>query len=184
MPPGLTVDTDLRWRLLHALVAHGSRRRPEAEIDAEQERDPTSTGQRQAERARALIPTAEAKERAWQRAVHDDELPNAVNEAIISGFSHPAQRALLPPYVERYFAEVAEVWERRTSERAQSVVVGLFPAWAVDKATVDAADALARRRRPPARAAQAGVGGPGRDRPGAGRAGVRPVLTPRSHPPA
>ena len=149
VPDGLTVDTDLRWRLLQALVAHGAA--AEAEIDAELERDPTSTGLRQAERARALVPTAEAKERAWQRAVHDDELPNAVNEAIISGFSHPAQRALLAPYVERYFADVAGVWERRTSERAQPVVMGLFPAWAVDKNTVDAADAwLADAGHPPA----------------------------------
>jgi aminopeptidase N len=152
VPDGLTVDTDLRWRLLHALVAHGALgSNPEAAIAAELERDPTSTGQRQAERARALVPTAEAKERAWRRAVHDDELPNAVNEAIISGFSHPAQRALLTPYVERYFADVANVWERRTSERAQPVVVGLFPSWAVDKATVDAADAwLADPAHPPA----------------------------------
>ena len=83
--------------------------------------------------------------------MHDDDLPNAVNEAIISGFSHPAQRALLTPYVERYFADVADVWERRTSERAQPVVIGLFPAWAVDKATVDAADAwLADETHPPA----------------------------------
>jgi aminopeptidase N len=158
VPDGLTVDTDLRWRLLHALVAHGAVDGPgqvgidpEQVIAAEQERDPTSTGQRQAERARALVPTAEAKERAWQRAVHDDDLPNAVNEAIISGFSHPAQRALLTSYVERYFADVADVWERRTSERAQPVVVGLFPSWAVDKATVDAADAwLADASHPPA----------------------------------
>jgi aminopeptidase N len=152
VPDGLTVDTDLRWRLLHALVAHGvTGAGSEQVIDAELERDPTSTGLRQAERARALIPTAEAKERAWQRAVHDDELPNAVNEAIISGFSHPAQRALLASYVERYFADVTGVWQRRTSERAQPVVVGLFPAWAVDKATVDAADAwLADSSHPPA----------------------------------
>ncbi|HZG89088.1 MAG TPA: aminopeptidase N [Pseudonocardia sp.] len=149
VPDGLTVDTDLRWRLLHALVAHGHAR--EAEIDAELERDPTSTGQRQAERARALIPTAEAKERAWVRAVHDDDIPNAVQEAIISGFAHPTQRALLGGYVERYFGQVAEVWQRRTSERAQSVVVGLFPSWAVDKSTVEAADAwLADESHPPA----------------------------------
>jgi aminopeptidase N len=149
VPDGLTVDTDLRWRLLHALVAHGYARDPE--IDAELERDPTSTGQRQAERARALIPTAEAKERAWTRAVHDDDIPNAVQEAIISGFSHPVQRGLLSGYVERYFAEVAEVWSRRTSERAQQVVVGLFPSWAVDKSTVEAADAwLADESHPPA----------------------------------
>ncbi|MBO0851860.1 MAG: ERAP1-like C-terminal domain-containing protein, partial [Pseudonocardia sp.] len=136
---GLTVDTDLRWRLLQALVAHG--RAGDAEIAAERERDATSAGERQAERAQALIPTAESKQRAWQRAVHDDALPNAVSDAIISGFSHPAQRGLLAPYTERYFAEVADVWRRRTIERAQPVVLGLFPSWAVDKNTVDAADA-------------------------------------------
>ncbi len=139
VPEGLTVDTDLRWRLLHALVAHGAA--SETEIDEELLRDPTAAGQRQAERARALIPTAEAKERAWMRAVHDDDIPNAVQESIISGFAHPVQRGLLGGYVERYFAEVGEVWARRTSERAQSVVIGLFPSWAIDKATVDAADA-------------------------------------------
>ena len=53
--------------------------------------------------------------------------------------------------MERYFAEVAEVWSRRTSERAQQVVVGLFPSWAVDKSTVEAADAwLADESHPPA----------------------------------
>ncbi len=149
VPAGLTVDTDLRWRLLHALVAHGAA--SETEIDEELQRDPTSTGQRQAERARALIPTPESKERAWQRAVHDDELPNAVQEAVISGFSHPTQRGLLGGYVDRYFAEVSDVWARRTSERAQSVVIGLFPSWAVDKSTVEAADAwLSDDTRPPA----------------------------------
>ncbi|MCE0763076.1 aminopeptidase N [Pseudonocardia kujensis] len=149
VPEGLTVDTDLRWRLLHALVAHG--RAGEEAIDAEHRRDPTAAGERQAERGRSLIPTAEAKARAWDRAVHDDDLPNAVNEAIIGGFGHPGQRALLAPYVEKYFAEVADVWARRTSERAQSVVLGLFPSWAVEKSTVDAADAwLADESHPPA----------------------------------
>ncbi|MGE3285918.1 MAG: aminopeptidase N [Pseudonocardia sp.] len=148
VPAGLVVDTDLRWRLLQALVAHGAA--DEREIDEEAERDPTATGRRQAERARALLPTAEAKERAWQRAVHDDEIPNAVQEAIIGGFSHPGQRELLAGYVERYFAEVAEVWQRRTSERAQSVVIGLFPSWAVAKDTVDAADAWLAEEHPPA----------------------------------
>ncbi|GAY12204.1 aminopeptidase N [Pseudonocardia sp. N23] len=149
VPEGLSVDTDMRWRLLQALAAHG--KASGTEIDEELERDPTSTGRRQAERARALVPTAEAKATAWERAVHDDDIPNAVNEAIIGGFAHPGQRPLLAPYAERYFAEVADVWERRTSERAQSVVLGLFPSWAVEKSTVDAADAwLADESHPPA----------------------------------
>jgi aminopeptidase N len=139
VPEGLTVDTDLRWRLLQALAAHGVI--TEHEISAEQDRDPTATGLRQAERARALLPTPADKERAWERAMRDDELPNAISESIIGGFNHPVQKQLLAPYLERYFAEIAEVWERRTSERAQSCVLGLFPSWVVEQRCVDAATA-------------------------------------------
>jgi aminopeptidase N len=145
---GLVVDTDLRWRLLHALVAHGVL--AEESINTELERDPTATGKRHAERAMALRPTAEAKAQAWQRAVHDDDIPNAINEAIIFGFSHPSQKELLMPYMGRYFEDVADVWARRSSERAQPVVLGLFPAWKVDPTTVEAADAWLAAERPPA----------------------------------
>ncbi|HET9141780.1 aminopeptidase N [Actinophytocola sp.] len=147
--PGLVVDTDLRWRLTQALVAHGAA--AETDIERLLERDSTATGQRQAERARALVPTAAAKEEAWRRAVHDDGLPNAINESIISGFSHPSQRELLIPFAERYFADVAAVWERRSSERAQPTVLGLFPHWAVSRETVAASDTwLADESHPPA----------------------------------
>ncbi|KMS91403.1 aminopeptidase N [Prauserella rugosa] len=145
---GLVVDTDLRWRLLHALVAHG--RAGEPEIAAEQERDDTATGRRHAERARALRPTTEAKAEAWQRAVYDDELPNAVNEAIITGFAHPAQKHLLGGYIDTYFAMLDEVWSRRSSERAQPTVVGLFPSWSVTDECVAAADAWLEGEHSPA----------------------------------
>ncbi|MFC0547703.1 aminopeptidase N [Kutzneria chonburiensis] len=147
--PGLVVDTDLRWRLLQALTAHGAA--GDAEVRAELEQDPTAAGQRHAERARALVPTAANKAEAWRRAVHDDDLPNAVNEAIIYGFAHPSQKELLAPYAEKYFADVADVWRRRSSERAQPTVTGLFPSWAVTESTVEASDAwLADEEHPPA----------------------------------
>ncbi|TDP96404.1 aminopeptidase N [Labedaea rhizosphaerae] len=145
---GLVVDTDLRWRLLMALVAHGAA--GEDEIEAERRRDHTAAGHRQAEHAMALRPTAEAKAEAWRRAVHDDELPNAVNEAIIGGFSHPSQKELIRGYVANYFADVAGVWQRRSSERAQPVVQYLFPSWAIEPETVAAADAWLAEERPPA----------------------------------
>jgi aminopeptidase N len=149
VPEGLSVDTDLRWRLLQALTAHGAM--GEDEIAAEQERDATATGRRQAERARALIPTPAAKESAWQRAMYDDELPNAISEAIIGGFQHPAHKQLLAPYLDRYFAEIADVWYRRTSERAQSCVTGLFPSWVIEQRCVDAAKTwLETNEHPPA----------------------------------
>jgi aminopeptidase N len=130
------------------LVAHGAAGADE--IEAELERDSTATGKRHAERSMALRPTAEAKAEAWQRAVHDDDLPNAINESIIAGFSHPGQKQLIAPYAEKYFEDVAGVWERRSSERAQSVVFGLFPAWRVDQSTVETSDAWLAEERPPA----------------------------------
>jgi aminopeptidase N len=145
---GLVVDTDQRWRLLTTLVAHGAAGAPQ--IEAELERDSTATGKRHAERALSLRPTAEAKAEAWRRAIHDDELPNAINESIIMGFSHPGQKELIANYAAKYFEDVADVWERRSSERAQSVVLGLFPAWRVDQSTVVAADEWLTEERPPA----------------------------------
>ncbi|HEY0805968.1 MAG TPA: hypothetical protein VGD84_12920, partial [Pseudonocardiaceae bacterium] len=44
----------------------------------------------------------------------------------------------------------AGVWERRSSERAQPTVLGLFPAWAVTPDTVAVANDWLTKDRPPA----------------------------------
>ncbi|MEO9223071.1 MAG: ERAP1-like C-terminal domain-containing protein, partial [Mycobacteriaceae bacterium] len=150
---GLVVDTDLRWSLIQGLAGSGeidASGLDTPEIDAEVHRDPTSAGERQGARARALRPQAESKAQAWQRAVHDDALSHTLGRAIIGGFRHPAQAELLKPYLTRYFDEVADVWARRSSEVAQTVVVGLFPSWSISPATVDAAEAFLGGDHPPA----------------------------------
>ncbi|MGB9377871.1 MAG: aminopeptidase N [Mycobacteriales bacterium] len=147
--PGLAVDTELRWHVLQCLVGIGAA--GDDEIEAELQRDPTDAGQREAWTARALRPTAEAKEQAWTMATEDDDLPNQTSLSLISGFSHRDQHALLQPYVQRYFDVVANIWQRRTSEVAQNVAVGLYPAWAVSTETVRATEEfLARPDLPPA----------------------------------
>jgi len=144
---GLTVDTDARWAVLNGLVAIGSAGTDE--IDAELQRDPTSTGQRRAATANALRPTPESKDRAWELGLSDD-VPNAVQEATLLGFWHPTQIELCRPYVARFFAEVGEIWERRPGEIAKNVAAYLFPA-VIEQSTLDAADAwLADESHPPA----------------------------------
>jgi len=123
--PGLAVDTDLRWALLQGLVAGG--RAGAAEIDTELGRDATATGQQQAARARAAIPTAENKEQAWADVVDSDTLPNAVQSNVIGGFTQVHDRGLLAPFAERYFAALEPVWSGRTNEMAQNIVIGLYP---------------------------------------------------------
>src|SRR3954463_1710745 len=135
---GLEVDADARWAFLSGLVAIGAA--GDAEIDAEAARDATATGVRRAATARALRPTAESKEETWQRAFHDDSVPNSAHEALLLGFWHPAQRKLTAQYVERYFADIRPLWARRPGEIAKNAVHSLSPP-VVEPRTLVAADA-------------------------------------------
>ena len=151
--PGLVVDTDLRWTLLQGLAAAGELDADgldTPQIDAEVRRDPTAAGARQGARAATLRPQLAAKEQAWQQVVNDDALSHTLGRAIIGGFARPGQGGLLEPFVARYFGEVGGVWARRSSEVAQSVAIGLFPAWSVRASTVAAADAFLGAEHPPA----------------------------------
>ena len=150
--PGLTVDTDLRWRIVTALAAAGdidNDGQATPLIDAEAERDPTAAGQRNAARAAAARPQPAVKGTAWQLVIEDDTLPNIVGRAIIDGFVQPGQQALLQPFTAKYFDAIQGVWERRSSEVAQTVVVGLYPSWDISQDGLDAADRFLAGELPP-----------------------------------
>jgi aminopeptidase N len=134
--PGLAVDTDLRWSLLHRLVVIGEA--GDGAIDAELERDNTATGRRRVAYARAARPTTEAKATAWAEAVESDRLPNALLSATVSGFAHPEHRQLIRPYVERYLDAVPKVWAERTNESAQTIITRLFPRVLAEPDTAEA----------------------------------------------
>ncbi|MGW4582552.1 aminopeptidase N [Rhodococcus aetherivorans] len=150
---GLVVDTDLRWRIVQALAAAGEIDAEGVEspfIDAEAERDPTAAGARQAATARAARPQEAVKEQVWDTVVGDDSIPNITARAIIGGFAPAGQSELLEPFVARYFADAPGVWGRRSSEVAQTVVVGLYPSWSISEASVAAADEFLAGEHPPA----------------------------------
>jgi aminopeptidase N len=141
--PGLTVDTDLRWRIVTALAASGDidDEGPDTPfIDTEVERDPTAAGKRHAAQASAARPQLAVKEAAWQQVIEDDTLANVTARSIIAGFVQPGQSELLQPFTAKYFGAISGVWERRSSEVAQTVVVGLYPSWDISQAGLDAAD--------------------------------------------
>jgi aminopeptidase N len=138
-PDGLTVDTELRWRLIQRLVAAG--RLGEAEIQAELDRDRTTGGERQAAMATALIPTPAAKEEAWRRVAGPQPIANWLQRALLSGFSHPTQLKLTEPFVPRYFEAVDLVWASRDSEVAQEFVESAYPSMQVSQSTIEATEA-------------------------------------------
>ncbi|GJN95073.1 aminopeptidase [Mycobacterium marinum] len=140
---GLEVDTDLRWRIVTALATAGvidSDGLESPRIDAEEKRDPTATGKRSSAHARAARPQFPVKDRAFTTVVEDDTLANATGRAIIAGIGAPGQGELLKPFTARYFEVILGVWERRSSEVAQSVVIGLYPYWDITEEGVAAAD--------------------------------------------
>ncbi|MDH6215749.1 aminopeptidase N [Streptomyces pseudovenezuelae] len=136
---GLAVDTELRWAFVQRLAAVG--RFDDAEIAGEYERDKTAAGERHAASARSARPTPEAKAEAWASVVESDKLPNAVQEAVIGGFVQTDQRELLAPYTEKFFEAAGEVWESRSHEMAQQIVIGLYPSIQVAQDTLDRTDA-------------------------------------------
>ena len=140
VPAGLAVDTDLRWTLVVALAALG--RLGDASVDAELGRDDTARGRLRALQARAAMPDADAKERAWGAAMHDPSLSNHETSSFAAGFWQPGQEELLRPYVDRYVGELPDAWAARTPQVAGSLARGLFPAVLVEQEVLDATGAL------------------------------------------
>ncbi|MEV4950704.1 aminopeptidase N [Paenarthrobacter nitroguajacolicus] len=135
---GLSIDQDMRWELLTALVAGG--RQGQARIDEELSRDNTSNGQNAAAQATAAIPTPEAKAAAWDSIVVKGELSNALQASAVAGFMRVVDTGLLEPFAEKYFEAVPGIVEDRTHALAQQIVVGLYPAQLTTQATVDRTD--------------------------------------------
>ena len=122
---GLTIDTDLSWQLLVGLATVGAV--DGAAIDAALESDNTAKGGEFAAQARAALPTPEDKQAAWASLVDHDDLSNTIVRSAALGFTHPAGVALLEPFVLQYFDALLPIWEGRTFQVANYLIVGLYP---------------------------------------------------------
>jgi aminopeptidase N len=145
---GLTVDTDLAWELLIALVAGG--KAGTAEIDAALAKDNTATGAQSAAHARAAIPTAEGKQAAWSSLIEADTAPNTIVRTTAMGFLRAADTSLLEPFVEKYFAMLQTVWDSRSYAIAEKLIIGLYPSPLANEALADATRAWLEQNPEPA----------------------------------
>jgi aminopeptidase N len=136
---GLTVDTDLRWELLLGLAREG--RADDEVIDDELDRDNTISGQESAAAARAAMPTAEAKARAWTDAVERDDVPNETMRSIVLAFHQPGQNDVLRPYLAKYLSIADHIWEERGVHHASTVLTGLFPTLLASQDVLEEVDA-------------------------------------------
>ena len=135
---GLVVDTDLRWALLRRLVVVG--KRGEKEIEEELKRDDTVMGREHAAGARAAMPSLEAKQRAWDQVINNENLTNSELHSILAGISYMDHEEVLKNFVDKYFDSVSSLWNARTHEIGQSLVTGLFPSTNINMEVVKKCD--------------------------------------------
>jgi aminopeptidase N len=147
VPPGLVVDTELRWHLVECLAALG--RLDDAAVDAELGRDDTAAGRLHALTARAALPTAAAKQHAWEQVTGHAALSNAETDAVASGFWRSGQDDLLRPWVERYVDELPALWGARTPQVAGTLAQRLFPSTLVEQDVHDRTAVLEGGHHPP-----------------------------------
>jgi aminopeptidase N len=140
--PGLSVDTDMRWRLLLRLVSSGVLGR--AAIAAEQDEDRTDAGARRAASCLAAIPDPAAKDAAWSSII-SGELPNATFRAVLTGFHAADQDELLEPYAARFFDVVADIWRDWGPDMSRYFVECGYPVTVVTRQAIGAAAELVAR---------------------------------------
>jgi aminopeptidase N len=144
---GLTVDTELRWAILHRLVSRGAA--GISEIEAELASDATDAGERRAATCRAAIPEPAAKEAAWE-LITGGSLPNAMFRAVLAGFADPDRPGLLKPYHQRYFEVIPRIWREWTPDMAQWFVSNAYPTADSPEPIAATDDFIARADPPPA----------------------------------
>ncbi|MEO8888979.1 MAG: aminopeptidase N [Jatrophihabitantaceae bacterium] len=134
LPEGLALDAELRWSVLARLAALGAL--DVAGIDDEAQRDPSSQGLVHAVRCRTLRPDAAAKQVAWDSLMHDADCPNYQLYAIADSFWRRGQSAYTAPYLERYFAEIAQTSVLRSGWALGQVALLAYPRSEVSERTL------------------------------------------------
>ena len=134
--PGLEVDFEVRWTLVTAAAAAGDL--TNADIDAERAREDTATARERAAKARAAIPTAQAKAEIW-RSVTQDDLPNAIIDSAGLGFTRLGTPAdVLEPYVAIYHDTLEQLISLGSPTIMESIARGFYPRGLADVRLRDA----------------------------------------------
>ena len=134
---GLEIDTDLSWQLLD-LARRGraspTRRRSTRRWPPTTPRRAASSPRRRRQRSR----TPRRKRAAWASIIDKDDLPNTIVRSTALGFQHPATVAQLGEFVQPYFDMLLPIWDSRSYQIAQYLIVGLYPAPLANLALRDA----------------------------------------------
>ena len=140
LPDGVTLDSDLRWKILIRLSTLGEVRRDE--LHRRLDEDPSGQAKVDLAQCLAALPDEEAKAWAWACFTGAQEVPNYELYAAGAGMWRRGQEAVTAPYVERYFDDVAATAKVRSGWVVAQAAETFFPALAVTGETLLRADRL------------------------------------------
>ena len=130
---GLDIDNNFTWTIIQSLTSVNEM--TNEDVDAQLAKKDTTENREFAYGARASMATVEAKEWAWDQALHNDELTNSQLEAVARGFSATPRADLVEPFAAKYFETVDWVWANKTYHMAEALLNGLYPGYS-DPATL------------------------------------------------
>ena len=136
---GLEIDNNFRWTIINALSTINAI--GQSDIDAELAKRETTENREFALGARAVAGIAEAKEWAWNEALHNDELTNMQLESVARGFASTPRVDLAEPYAAKYFEVADWIWKNKTFHMAEALLEGLYPSYADPATLVELGDA-------------------------------------------
>ncbi len=139
LPVGLALDPELRWAMVVRLAALTG---DETLIESTLLADSSASATVHAARARAALPSVEAKAAAWELLMRPSAASAYEVYATGDGFFDPDQSALTAPFVPAYFDQIAQTASFRSGWVLGETAARAFPRTAVHRDTVRWADQL------------------------------------------
>jgi aminopeptidase N len=136
----LKIDTDLRWELVTSLAVGGQI--TSELIDQELAGDNTANGQKYHVAAIAALPDQGSKQAMFTKLVATDELSNALVNSASLAFGRVLDPRSLQPFVSKYFENVLKIWEDKTYQMAEYLLVNLYPLALANKELVSETQAF------------------------------------------
>jgi aminopeptidase N len=137
LPTGVSLDPELSWAMVERLAILTA----DAELIEKALRDdPSASAEAHAARARAGLPTAAAKDAAWELLMRPSTTGAYELYATAEGFFVPTQVELTRPFVSAYFAEIADTARFRTGWALGQVALLSYPSSASTRSALELAD--------------------------------------------
>jgi len=135
------LDQAMRWNLVQKMAAFGMENYGKR-IEEEEKRDPSDRGNRAATTARAAEPSAENKEKTYNRIRTDKESSFHILRSAMAGFRWWHQRDLLKPFDDKFFEEVRSIFKDQNKEYSGAFFAIMFPFYPENEELIKRTSAL------------------------------------------